>query len=393
MSLIETPTTDRARPANDSGIYGFRGIEIVRGEGSYVFDADDRRWFDATSQYGAALLGHAHPAIAAAITDQAQRLISCFGSYANDRRTALYERLARHLAPLDRFFLCNSGTEAVEGAIKFARRFTNRHGVVALSNAFHGRTMGALSATFRSKHRDAFQPLLDHFHHVRPGDLEGLETHLATGEIGLFLVELVQGEGGLRPVDLEFLRQARELCRTHGVLFCVDEVQTGPARTGRWFGFQHADLQPDLVCMAKGLGGGVPIGAVAYSSEHGPFDVGSHGSTFGGNPLACAAACAVLDTIESEGLVEQVHDHGERLLSFFTERLGDSDRVRAIRGRGLMLGLELVTPSVPVQQRLQERGYLTLGAGPRVLRLLPPINTPWNELEELATACVEEILS
>lgn len=384
---------DRTRPEHDSGLYGFRGLELVRGEGSWVFDNEDRRYFDATSQYGAALLGHAHPALAEALAEQSRRLISCFGSYANDRRTELYERLARHLAPLDRFFLCNSGTEAVEGALKFARRFTGRTGVVALSGAFHGRTFGALSATFRSKHRDAFQPLLEDFHHVRPGDLEGLEERIATGTIGLFLAEVVQGEGGVRPLHLDFLRAARELCRNHGVLFGVDEVQTGPARTGRWFAYQHADLDPDLVCLAKGLGGGVPIGAIAYASGQTPFETGSHGSTFGGNPLACAAACSVLDTIEAEGLVETAERNGERLFSRLSEGLSRSERVRALRGRGLMIGIELAKPSVPVQQRLQERGFLTLGAGPRVLRLLPPINTPWNELEELANACIEEILS
>lgn len=387
-----TTTIDRARPANDSGLYGFRGLELVRGEGAHVFDSKGRRYFDATSQYGAALLGHANPAISAAIGAQAQRLISCFGSYANDRRSELYELLARHMAPLDRFFLCNSGTEAVEGALKFARRFSGRPGVVALSGAFHGRTFGALSATFRSKHRDAFQPLLEGFHHVRPGDLEGLERHLSTGQIGLFLVEVVQGEGGIRPIDGDFLTDARSLCREHGVLFGVDEVQTGPARTGRWFAYQHHALAPDIVCLAKGLGGGVPIGAIGYSSRHAPFDVGQHGSTFGGNPLACAAACAVLHAIEDDGLVESAHEHGERLLALLEERLGDSDRVRSIRGRGLMIGIELARPSVPVQQRLQECGYLTLGAGLRILRLLPPINTPWSQLEELANACVEEIL-
>ena len=387
-----TATLDRTRPRNDSGLYGFRGLELVRGENAWVYGADGTRYFDATSQYGSALLGHAHPAVAAAVGEQAVRLLSCFGSYANDRRSELYGLLARHLAPLDRFFLCNSGTEAVEAALKFARRFTGRPGVVALSSAFHGRTFGSLSATFRSKHREAFEPLLEGFHHVRAGDLARLEELLGTGTVGLFLCEVVQGEGGVNPIDDDFLLQARELCRRSRVLFAVDEVQTGPARTGDWFAYRRADLQPDLVCLAKGLGGGVPIGAVAFHSTLGTFEPGQHGSTFGGNPLACAAACAVLRTIEDEGLVETTREHGERLHTYFEERLSRSERVRAVRGRGLMIGIELASSSVPVQQRLQERGYLTLGAGPRVLRLLPPITTPWDELEELARVVALEIL-
>lgn len=386
-----TTTADRTRPVNESGLYGFRGLEIVRGENARVFDAEGRCYLDATSMYGAALLGHAHPALVAAVQSQAARLISCFGSYANDCRSELYERLARHLEPLDRFFLCNSGTEAVEAALKLARRFTGRAGVVALSGAFHGRTFGALSATFRSKHREAFQPLLEGFLHVRPGDLQRLEQHLRTGEVGLFLAEIVQGEGGVNPIDGAFLREASSLCERHGVLFGVDEVQTGPARTGRWFAYQQHGLEPDLVCLAKGLGGGVPIGAVAFSSRHGALETGQHGSTFGGNPLACAAACAVLDTLEAEGLVEQTRRHGERLLHLLEGRLSSSSGVRSIRGRGLMLGIELAQSSVPVQRRLQERGFLTLGAGPRVLRLLPPLTTPWEALEELGLAIVEEI--
>jgi len=387
-----TRTLDRARPENDSGLYGFRGLELVRGENAWVHDADGARYFDATSQYGSALLGHAHPAVVAAVREQSGRLLSCFGSYANDRRSELYALLARHLAPLDRFFLCNSGTEAIEAALKFARRFTGRTEVVALSNAFHGRTFGSLSATFRSKHREAFVPLLEGFHHVRAGDLARLEELLGNGRVGLFLCEVVQGEGGVNPIDDDFLARARELCRLHDVLFAVDEVQTGPARTGEWFAFRRADLQPDLVCMAKGLGGGVPIGAIAFPSSLGTFEPGQHGSTFGGNPLACAAACAVLRTIEGERLVERAREHGERLISYFEERLSRSDTVRAVRGRGLMIGIELKDTSVPVQQRLQDRGYLTLGAGPRVLRLLPPITTPWEELEELGRVVALEIL-
>jgi acetylornithine/LysW-gamma-L-lysine aminotransferase len=389
--------SDVSQPADalslDAGFSGSRGLSLVRGEGVWVFDDAGRRYLDATSMYGVASLGHAHPALAEALATQAGRLVSCFASYENDRRTALFERLFARLAPLDRFFLCNSGTEAIEALLKLARAVTGRPGVVALAGAFHGRTFGALSATFRSKHRDAFQPLLTGFRHVRPGDTAALAEALSAGDVGLFLAEVVQGEGGVRPIDGAFLREAQELCRAHGVVFGVDEVQTGIGRTGRWFAFQHHDISPDAVCLAKGLAGGVPMGALAFRSSLGKLEAGQHGSTFGGNPLACAAACAVLDTVEAEGLCERAARLGEGLLARFREELapGPDRPVREVRGRGLMLGLELAEASAPVQRRLQERGVLALGAGLRVLRLLPPLVIGEDEIDLLATSVIEEL--
>jgi len=383
-----TPT-----PALDANWAGFRGLELVRGEGPYVFDTEGRRFLDATSMYGVAALGHAHPALARAVAHQSGRLTSCFASFANDARNELLGRLHTLLDPLDRFFLCNSGTEAVEAALKFARRSTGRAGVVALAGAFHGRTLGSLSATFRSKHRDAFQPLLPGFAHVRAGDTAALERALDADGTGLFLAEIIQGEGGVRPVSGAFLHRAQELCRERGILFAVDEVQTGIGRTGRWFGFRHHGLEPDLVCLAKGLGGGLPIGALAFRAAADAVDLGSHGSTFGGNPLCCAAANSVLETIETEGLVEQTAQAGARLLAHLRQLLANElgTRVRDVRGQGLMIGVELAASGVPVQKRLQDRGFLVLGAGPRVLRLLPPLTTPWEALEELGTALAEEV--
>ena len=384
-------TTTLRRPRFDAGFAGYRGLDVVRGEGPFVFDAEGRRYLDATSMYGVASLGHGHPDLAVAVSEQAHNLVSCFASYGNDRREQLFEALQR-ITGLDRFFLCNSGTEAVEAAIKLARRATGRPGVVALSGAFHGRTLGSLSATFRGKHRDAFQPLLDGFTHVRPGDAEGLDAALGPA-VGMLLVEIVQGEGGVRPVDAAFLRTARTLCRERGILFAVDEVQTGVGRTGDWFAYAPLDLDPDLVCMAKGLGGGVPVGALGFRESVARLDVGSHGSTFGGNPLACAAALCVLETIERDGLLAQVKENGSRLLELFEgllQRRGQS-AVREVRGAGLMVGIELFESAVPLQQRLQEAGFLVLGAGPRVLRLLPPLVTPWEELERLAHAIAWEL--
>ena len=269
---------------HDAGFAGFRGLTLLRGEGSFVTDSCGKRFFDGTSMYGVASLGHGHAGLAAALSTQAQTLISCFGSFANNRRTELQLRLTNLLSPLDRIFLCNSGTEAVEAAIKMARATTGRSQTVALTGAFHGRTLGALSATFRGLHRDAFGPLVTGFTHVRPGDLEALDAALSD-QVALFLFEPVQGEDGVKIIDSNYLLEAQRICRERGILFVADEVQTGIGRTGLMFGYQHADLEPDVVCLAKGLGGGVPIGAVAFRGEQVNLNGGSHGSTFGGNPL------------------------------------------------------------------------------------------------------------
>ena len=375
----------------DANFAGHRGLTFVRGEGSFVFDAEGRPYFDGTSMYGVASVGHGHPQLAQAIADQAGQLMSCFASFGNDKRALLQAKLACLLAPMDRIFLCNSGTEAVEAAIKLARSTTGRTGTVALTGAFHGRTLGALAATFRGKHRDAFAPLPPDFTHVRAGDLDALDTAL-TDEVALLILEPVQGEGGVRPLDSAYLQGAAALCEERGVLLCVDEVQTGVGRTGRWFGYQHAGITPDMVCLAKGLGGGFPIGALAFRGDRVTIGKGSHGSTFGGNPLACAAALQVLEIFEREALVHHVADVGQRALDLLQQRLGHSDRVRAIRGRGFLIGIELKAASVPIQRALQARGFLTLGAGPRVLRLLPPLTATWPELEQLCQAIVEEIL-
>ena len=396
----------------DAGFSGHRGLTLVRGEGSHVWDANGRRYLDATSMFGVASLGHAHPALARALCDQSRRLVSCFASFANDQRASLLRRLTQLLAPLDRVFLCNSGTEAVEAAIKTARRVTGRHGVVALTGAFHGRTMGALSATWRRSHRETFEPLLDGFAHVRPGDIEALDAALHA-DVGLLLLEIVQGEGGVRALDPGYLRAARRMCRERGILFAVDEVQTGVGRTGDFCAYQGvagpADatsddsqarvphiqhLDPDMVCLAKGLGGGVPIGALAFRSSQVPRQIGTHGSTFGGNPLACAAALAVLDTLERDGLTARTAEHGERLRRWLRQRLrpGAGSPVRDVRGLGLVIGVELRDAAAPVLKRLQQRGVLVLGAGPRVVRLLPPLTCSWADLQRLGEALVQEIM-
>lgn len=390
--MTEAQQPDVADPTRfDSGFAGYRQLELVSGAGAHVFDAAGRRYLDATSQYGVTSLGHAHPDLTRAIAEQAGRMVSCFASFANDRRAELQAKLAGLLAPLDRFFLCNSGTEAVEATLKLARATTGRHGVLALAGGFHGRSLGALSATHQPRHRQSFAPLLEGFRHVRPGAIEALEEAL-DDSIGLVLLETIQGEGGVRVLSDEYLTHARRLARERGALFAVDEVQTGIGRTGRMFGFQHADLEPDLVCLAKGLAGGFPIGAVGYRHETVSLKGGAHGSTFGGNPLAAAAAGCVLEVVERDGLVEHARVQGELLLEQLRRALKPGEgRVRDVRGRGLMIGIELTDPAVPVQRELQARGFLVLGAGPRVIRLLPPLITAPEDLAALGEAVAEAI--
>ena len=368
----------------DARLSGARGLELVRGRGCHLWDSEGRRYFDASAQYGVASLGHAHPALARAIARQAEQLLSCFASFDSPARRALCARLVQLLAPLDAVYLCNSGAETVEAARKLARACTGRPGAVALAGAFHGRTLGAVALQGDRRQRARFALDAEQVRHVRPGSLEQLDAAL-TEDVGLMLVEVVQGEGGVRPVEGAYLREAQALCRERGVLFGIDEVQTGIGRTGRWFAYQHHELEPDLVCVAKGLGGGVPIGAlVARSSELSQLR-GAHGSTFGGNPLACAAALAVLDELSRTQLIPRVALYGARLAANLSARLASAapGRVRAVRGLGLMIGIELDAPVAPVLRTLQERGVIALSAGPRVLRLLPPLNASWGELEQL----------
>ncbi|MDW8098704.1 MAG: acetylornithine/succinylornithine family transaminase [Anaerolineae bacterium] len=368
-----------------SGAYPKREVAIVRGAGARLWDADGREYIDCASGQGVALLGHGRLEVATAIAEQARRLITCPEIFYNDQRARLLERLIG-LAPagLTRAFLCNSGAEAIEGAIKFARLATGRPGIVAAMRGFHGRTMGALSATWEEKYRQPFEPLVPGFIHVPYNNLERLAQSV-TSETAAVLLEVIQGEGGVRPGAREFLQGARELCDRAGALLIVDEVQTGFGRTGRWFAVQHHDLRPDLMALAKGIAGGVPMGAVLMTEAVADkITPGVHGSTFGGNPLACAAALATLDVIEKEDLPRQAAEKGE----YFIGRLRrlESPKVREVRGLGLLVGVELRERATPYLQALMRRGVLALPAGPTVVRFLPPLVISLHELDQVADA-------
>ncbi len=370
------------------GVYRKQPVVIVRGEGARVWDAEGREYVDCATGHGVALLGHAHPRVVAAIREQAGRLITCPETLYNDRRAELEAELVS-LAPwAERVFLCNSGTEAVEAALKFARLVTGRPGIIAARNGFHGRTMGALSATWRPEYRRPFEPLVPGFIHVPYNRPDALEEAVGPDTAAVIL-EVVQGEGGVYPGDGAYLRRAQELCRERGALFIVDEIQTGLGRTGRMLACDHYGLEPDMVCLAKGLAGGVPMGAVLLGPRVGRLPPAVHGSTFGGNPLACAAALATLRAIREEGLPERTAERG----TFFLSRLRaiSSPLIREVRGLGLMVGVELRRKARPYLRALLRRGVLALTAGPIVLRFLPPLVISREDLEFVACQLEEAL--
>jgi acetylornithine/LysW-gamma-L-lysine aminotransferase len=363
--------TIRREAAHTSGLYQKRDVALVRGDGALVWDDAGHQFIDCVGGQGSGNLGHANAAVADALAAQARTLSFCTELFYNDRRADLYDRLARILPPaLDRVFLCNSGTEAVEGALKFARLATKRTKVVATMRGFHGKTMGALSATWGPEYRELFGPLLEGFSHIPFNKVEALDAAITT-ETSAFIVELVQGEGGVRPATREFVAEAARLCRDRGVLLVVDEVQTGFGRTGTMFAIEQFGIVPDVLCLAKSIAGGIPMGAIAFSRVLGELPKRSHSTTFGGNPLACAAAVATIDEHLRLGLAAAAAERGRQLHEGLASI--ESPKIREVRGLGLIQGIELKENAGPTLKRLQDNGVLALGAGPTVVRYLPPL--------------------
>lgn len=357
--------------AHTSGLYQKRDLALVRGEGALVWDDAGREYLDCVGGQGSGNLGHANAAVAEALARQARTLSFCTELFYNDRRAELYDRLVGILPPsLDRIFLCNSGTEAVEGALKFARLATKRTEVVATMRGFHGKTMGALSATWGPEYREMFGPLLEGFSHVPFNKTDALDAAI-TAATSAFIVELVQGEGGVRPATTEFVAEASRLCRERGALLIVDEVQTGFGRTGTMFALEQYGVLPDVLCLAKSIAGGMPMGAIAFSRALGDLPKRSHSTTFGGNPLACAAAVATIDEHLRLGLARNAAERGKQLREGLASI--ESPKVREVRGLGLILGIELKENAGPTLKALQDHGVLALGAGPTVVRYLPPL--------------------
>jgi acetylornithine aminotransferase len=351
-------------------------VAFERGAGAWLWDAQDKRYFDAISGVAVCSLGHAHPAVARAISEQARTLVHTSNLYRIDLQEQLAAELCR-LSGLDNGFFCNSGAEANEAALKIARRYGHSRSIAApaiivMDGSFHGRTLATLSATGNPKVQDGFEPLVGGFVRVPYGDAAAVSA-VDDPNVVAILVEPVQGEGGVRVPPSDYLPALRRLCDERGWLLMLDEVQTGLGRTGAWFGFRHHDILPDVMTLAKALGNGVPIGAcLARGAASEMLTAGKHASTFGGNPLACRAALTVLETLREEHLIERAAELGQRLLTDLREKLAGHPRVTDIRGKGLMIGIELDAPCADLVAKGLEQGFLINVTADRTLRLLPP---------------------
>ena len=375
---------------HSAGTYTKQPLVIVHGQGASLFDPDGVEYLDCSSGHGVANLGHAHPKIAEALYKQASTLITLFETFPNDKRAELMKKLTSLVDGLDRVFLCNSGTESVEAAFKFARISTGRKNIVAAMRAFHGRTYGSLSATFNKKYREGFEPLVPGFSHVPYNNIEALDKAV-TEETAAVILEVVQGEGGVYPAAAEYIQAARQICDGRGALLIVDEIQSGFGRTGRMFAIQHFGVVPDLLTCAKALAGGVPIGAVLIGKRVKNLMPGVHGSTFGGNPLSCAAAVAALGVMEDENLPRQALVKGAYLMDQL-KRI-DSPHIREVRGMGLMIGIELKQKAAPYIRALQEKKIIALNAGMTVIRLLPPLVISYRQLDHLVDVLTEVLVA
>lgn len=372
-------------------VYAKRNLELVKGKGALVWDSEGKEYIDCATGIGVALLGHSHPRLARAIAQQAKTLMTSSQSFSSMERAKLEARLsllfdgkgsadASALTPdSSKVFLCNSGTEAMEAAFKLARSATGRADFVALAGGFHGRTMGALSLTHKESYRKKFEPFGAQVEHVEPGDIGGLKGTVGASTAAV-VVEIIQGEGGVRPVPHDFLKAAQDIAKEKGALFIVDEIQTGCGRAGTFFAYEQAGISPDIATLAKGLAGGVPIGAVIAKKECCTLGISEHGSTFGGNPLAAAAANAVLDELFTHKLIEKAAKDGKWCMKQMKKLQKKHPIITEIRGAGLLLGMRLSSPSKPIMQSAQQNGLLALQAGDDVLRLMPPMNIKRSQL-------------
>ncbi|HZG44983.1 MAG TPA: aspartate aminotransferase family protein [Allosphingosinicella sp.] len=360
-------------------VYPRSPVRPVRGEGVYLFGEQGERYLDFASGIAVNLLGHGHPVLTKAIQDQAATLIHVSNLYGSPQGEKLAQRLV-DLTFADTVFFTNSGAEAVEAAIKTARRYHHAHGnphrhkLITFKNAFHGRTMATISATDQAKLRDGFAPMLDGFEVVEFDNLAAAEAAIDDATGG-FLLEPVQGEGGIRPASQEFMQGLRRLCDEHDLLLVLDEVQCGVARTGKLFAYEHYGIEPDILASAKGIGGGFPLGAcLATEKAAAGMVIGTHGSTYGGNPLAMAAGSAVLDVVANDEFLERVTRMGERLRGALEQMIPNHDHLfEGVRGLGLMLGVKMKTDSRAFVTYLRDHGLLAVAAGDNVMRVLPPL--------------------
>jgi acetylornithine aminotransferase len=373
-------------------------VAFQRGEGAWLWDTQGRRYLDALAGIAVCGVGHAHPRLTAVLREQAGTLVHTSNLYGITLQEQLADRLAA-ISGMDNVFFCNSGCEANEAAIKLARYYGHQKGIeapgiVVTEKAFHGRTIATLSATGSRKVQAGFEPLVAGFVRVPFDDLDAVRRVAGNNRsVVAVMVELIQGEGGINVCHADYLHGLREICDAHGWLLILDEVQSGMGRTGTWFAFQHSGIDPDVMTLAKGLGNGIPIGAcLAKGATAKLFKPGSHGSTFGGSPFACAAALTTLAIIEDEGLMQNAVEMGEFLRASFRSRLAGNDAVKDIRGQGLMIGIELAIPCNTLVQEALDAGLLINVTADTVIRLLPPLNFKREQAEMLVDTLAPLIL-
>ena len=359
-------------------------VFFEKGQGSYLWDENGKKYLDFASGISVCNLGHSHPKVAEAISKQAQKLLHVSNLYMTENAPLLAEKVSK-AGFNGKVFFCNSGAEANEGLIKFARKWGSdkgRYEIICMNDSFHGRSLAALAATGRSKYREGFGPDLEGFVHVDYSDLEAVKNAISD-KTAAVLLEPVLGEGGVRPGSVEFIQGVRQLCDEAGILMMCDEVQTGIGRTGKMFAHQHFGIEPDAMSLAKALGNGMPIGAFMLQRKHeGILVPGTHATTFGGTPLACAAGLAVFEAYEEENVIENCQKQGKKALSFL-KGLGDKfDFISDVRGLGLMIGIDVEIPTGDVLSKAFEKGLILLTAGEKTIRLLPPLNLSDAELQE-----------
>jgi acetylornithine aminotransferase len=371
--------TDKTMTDALMNTYARLPVNFTRGEGAWLWDSEGNKYLDALSGIAVCSLGHAHPAVTRAICDQAATLVHTSNLYGIEAQSLLAEKLTA-LSGLQSVFFSNSGAEANEAAIKIARLYGHKKdiaqpNIIVADGSFHGRTMATLSATGNRKVQAGFEPLVQGFIRVPYNDLEAIRTVAKnTDGVVAVLVEPVQGEGGINIPDTDYLDGLRAICDENDWLLMLDEIQTGIGRSGKWFSFQHSNIQPDVMTLAKALGNGVPIGAcLAGGKAADILQPGNHGSTFGGNPLACRAALAVIDSMEQEGLVERANVLSQKLLDGFKARLAGNPHVADIRAQGLLLGIELDTPCAALVREALDTGLLINVTADKIIRLLPPL--------------------
>ncbi|MFH2052009.1 MAG: aspartate aminotransferase family protein [bacterium] len=389
MPRDNSETTDEPQileHAHHAQLYRRYPITLIEGRGAKVRDAAGKEYVDALAGIAVNSVGHCHPEVVEAIRSQAGKLIHASNLYYFEPQSRLAKRLTR-AAGLERVFFTNSGTEAVEGALKLARlharKLERRGGFISMEGCFHGRSTGALSL-HNAEQRRKFEPLLEGCRQIPFNDLDALAAAM-DDTMAAVILEPIQGEGGVRPADLEYLRGVRRLCDRHGALMILDEIQTGIGRTGTFFAYQQADIVPDIVTSAKALGGGVPIGAVLARDEvAAAFAPGDHGTTYGGNPLACAAADAAVRVVLEENLAGRAVELGAHLMDLLRDGSAARPAIREIRGRGLMIGVELAFPGKSVVTAMLERGVLANCTAENVMRFVPPLVISREEIETIA---------